>query len=188
MGESLKIKLNPSRSLRAVVRDIMTQAQERQRKSSGVYQVSAVLQHLVGAALECMLVTGKCAHNTFSTIDAPGAGGAAFFLGDVAIYVTASPGEAIIAGCGENISEGFRPIVVTLPRGLLAAEGLAENVGLGDRIDIFDIEQFVTCNLYRWAKFGRQGYKTAITNLVNRYNEIVETVETDPSLKIELRQ
>ena len=62
------------------------------------------------------------------------------------------------------------------------------NVGLADRIDIFEIEQFVALNLYEMAKFGAEGRKTAVTDLVARYNEIVEEFETDPSLKIELRR
>jgi hypothetical protein len=77
---------------------------------------------------------------------------------------------------------------VTLQRGLTVAEGLANNVGLGDRIDIFEIEQFVALNLYELAKFAAEGRRTAVTDLVNRYNDIVDEVETDPSLRIELRK
>ena len=68
------------------------------------------------------------------------------------------------------------------------AEGLANNVGLGDRIDIFEIEQFVALNLYEIGKFAADGRKVAVTDMVDRYNEIVDEVETDPSLKIELRR
>jgi uncharacterized protein DUF4928 len=68
------------------------------------------------------------------------------------------------------------------------AEGLAANVGLADRIDVFEIEQFVALNLYELGQFGLDGRRTAVTDLVERYNEIVENVETDPSLKIELRR
>jgi len=68
------------------------------------------------------------------------------------------------------------------------AEGLATNAGLGDRIDVFDIEQFVALNLYELGKFGADGRKTAVTEMVERYNEIVDEFETDPSLKIELRR
>jgi hypothetical protein len=79
-------------------------------------------------------------------------------------------------------------MLVTLQRGLTVAEGLAGNVGLGDRIDIFEIEQFVALNLYEFGKFGAEGRKTAVMELVDRYNEIVEEFETDPSMKIELRR
>ena len=66
------------------------------------------------------------------------------------------------------------------------AEELARNVGLDARIDIFDIEQFVALNLYELGKFAAAGRHTAITNVVDRYNEIINEFETDPSLKIKL--
>ena len=59
---------------------------------------------------------------------------------------------------------------------------------LGDRIDIFEIEQFVALNLYEIGEFEAEGRKLAVNDLVDHYNAIVEEVETDPSLKIELRR
>jgi Domain of unknown function (DUF4928) len=187
-AKPFKIKLDASRSLRTVVRDVIAQAVERQKTAPGMYYAGAVLQHLVGAKLECALGKGTVEHNSFSTADAPGARVGDFLIGDVAIHVTTSPGEAVIAKCGDNLNDGYRAILVTLQRGLTVAEELAGNVGLGDRIDIFEIEQFVALNLYELGKFGADGRKTAVTDLVNRYNEIVEEFETDPSLKIELRR
>lgn len=186
-GKPFKIKLDASRSLRTIVRDVIGQAEERQRTAHGVYYAGAVLQHLVGAKLDCALGKGHFQHNSFSTADAPNERSGDFFLGDVAIHVTTSPGEAVIERCRENLDDGHRPILVTIQRGLSVAEGLAANVGLSDRIDIFEIEQFVALNLYELGKFGAAGRKIAITDLVSRYNEIVDDIETDPSLKIELR-
>lgn len=186
-GKPFKIKLDAMRSLRTVVRDLIDQAVERQKNAPGMQYAGAVLQHIVGAKLDCALGKGSFQHNSFSTADAPGARAGDFFLGDVAIHVTTSPTEAVIKRCQENLNDGHRPILVTLQRGLTVAEGLAGNIGLADRIDIFEIEQFVALNLYELGKFGFDGRRTAITELVSRYNEIIEQVETDPSLKIEIR-
>lgn len=186
-GKPFKIRLDASRSLRTVVRDVIDQATDRQKTMPGVYYAGAVMQHLVGAKLDCALGKGKFEHNSFSTADAPGARSGDFFIGDVAIHVTTSPGEAVIDRCKENLDQGHRPILVTLRSGLNVAEGLAGNVGLADRIDIFEIEQFVALNLYEIGKFGAEGRKIAVTELVKRYNEIIEDVETDPSLKIEVK-
>jgi hypothetical protein len=187
-GKPFKIKLDASRSLRTVVGDVIGQAEERQKNTPGMYYAGAILQHLVGAKLDCALGKGHLEHNSFSTADAPGGRAGDFFLGDVAIHVTTSPGEALIGRCRDNLNDGYRPILVTLQRGLSVAEGLATNIALADRIDIFEIEQFVALNLYELGKFGADGRKTAVTDLVNRYNEIIDEVETDPSLKIELRR
>jgi hypothetical protein len=187
-GKPFKIRLDASRSLRTVVRDVIGQAEERQRTAHGVYYAGAVLQHLVGAKLDCALGMGHFQHNSFSTADAPGERSGDFFLGDVAIHVTTAPGEAVIDRCRENLNDGHRPILVTLQRGLSVAEGLAANVGLADRIDIFEIEQFVALNLYELGRFAAEGRKVAINDLITRYNEIVDEYETDPSLKIDLRR
>jgi hypothetical protein len=185
-GKPFKIKLDSSRGLRAVVGDVIAQAADRQKTTPGVYYAGAVLQHLVGAKLDCALGKGRFEHNSFSTADAPGGRAGDFLLGDVAIHVTTSPGEAVIGRCRENLSDGYRPILVTLQKGLSVAEGLATNAGLGDRIDIFEIEQFVALNLYELGKFGADGRKTAVTEMLERYNQIVDEFETDPSLKIDL--
>ena len=148
----------------------------------------AVLQHLVGAKLDCVLGKGKFHHNSFSTADAPGQRAGDFLVGDVAIHVTTSPGEAVIERSQENIDKNQRPVLVTLQRGLTAAEVLAENKRLSNRIDIFEVEQFIALNLYEIGKFGEAGRKTAVADLVERYNEIVEEFETDPSLKIEFKR
>jgi hypothetical protein len=187
-GKPFKIKLDASRSLRMVVRDVIAQAVDRQKTTPGMYYAGAVLQHLVGAKLDCALGKGKFEHNSFSTADAPGGRAGDFLIGDVALHVTTSPGESVIEKCRDNLNDGFRPMLVTLQRGLTVAEELAGNVGLGDRIDFFEIEQFVALNLYELGKFGADGRKTAVTDMVDRYNEIVEEFETDPSLKIELRR
>jgi Domain of unknown function (DUF4928) len=187
-GKPFKIKLDASRSLRTVVRDVIEQAEERQKSMPGMYYAGAVLQHLVGAKLDCALGKGHLQHNSFSTADAPNERAGDFFLGDVAIHVTTSPGEAVIERCRENLNDGHRPILVTLQKGLTVAEGLASNVGLADRIDVFEIEQFVALNLYEIARFAAEGRRIAVTDLVERYNQIVDEFETDPSLKIELRK
>lgn len=187
-GKPFKLKLDASRSLRTVVRDVLQQAEERQKESSGMYYAGAVLQHLVGAKLDCALGSDhQLEHNSFSTSDEQSGRPGDFFVGDVAIHVTISPGEAVIERCRENINDGYKAMLVTMQRGLTVAEALAENKGLAERIDVFEVEQFVALNMYEFGKFAAEGRKTAVTDLVKRYNEIIDLVETDPSLKIEFR-
>jgi hypothetical protein len=187
-GKPFKIKLDGARSLRVVVRDVIGQAQERQKAAGGTYYAGAVLQHLVGAKLDCALGKGLVQHNSYSTADEASGRAGDFLIGDVAIHVTTSPGEAVIDRCHDNLNDGLRPMLVTMERGLAVAETLAENKGLADRIDVFEIEQFVALNLYEIGKFAASGRKTAVEDLVERYNQIVDEFETDPSLRIELRR
>ena len=103
-------------SLRTVVRDVIEQAEERQKTTPGVYYAGAVMQHLVGAKLDCALGKGHFEHNSFSTADAPSARAGDFFLGDVAIHVTTSPGEAVI-NAAATTSTTAPAHSVTLQRG-----------------------------------------------------------------------
>ena len=187
-AKPFKIRLDASRSLRTVVRDVLAQAEDRQKTAPGVYYAGAVMQHMVGAKLDCALGEGQFEHNSYSTSDQQSGREGDFFLGDVAIHVTTSPSEALIERCRDNLNDGIRPVLVTGQRGLILAEGLADNAGLSDRIDVFEVEQFVALNLYELGKFTAEGRRIAVSDFVARYNEIIEEVETDPSLKIEFKQ
>ena len=155
-GKPLKIKLDNAQSLRALIKDLIQQAESRQKESQGVYYVGAILQHLVGAKLDCALGSGHFSHNSFSTSDAQTGRNGDFFIGNVALHITTTPTESVIIRCRDNLEKGQRPIIVTTKRGLTLAEGLAENVNLAARIDIFEIEQFIALNLYEFAKFNEQ--------------------------------
>lgn len=187
-AKPFKIRFDMSRSLGTVIRDVIDQAEKRQRESIGTHYAGAVLQHLVGAKLDCSLGEGKTKHNSFSTADLALARVGDFFLGDVAIHVTTSPSEALIDRCRQNLNDGIRPVLVTIPGGLLVAKGLAKNKDIADRIDMFDIEQFIAINIYEIGNFQGDGRTIAMRELVTRYNEIIEEWETDPSLKIEIRR
>lgn len=190
-AKPFKIRLDASRSLRMMVRDVLAQAEERQKASPGMQYAGAVLQHLVGAKLDCALSSSatpdQLIHHSFSTSDAQSGRSGDFLLGDVAIHVTTAPGVGVIARCQENLDQGHRPMIVTTMRGLTAAEVFADAAGLAERIDLFEIEQFVALNLYELGGFLAEGRRIAVQDVVRRYNEIIEDVETDPSLKIEFR-
>ena len=187
-GKPFRIRFDASRGLRAMVRDLIEQAVERQKNTPGVHYAGAVLQHLTGAALDCVLGPLAVAHNSFSTADAPGGRAGDFLIGDVALHVTTAPGEAVVEKCRENLNESLRPMLITLGRGLTVAEELANNAGVAERIDVVDIEQFVALTLYELGHFDAEGRRDAVERLVERYNAIVEEYETDPSLKVELRR
>lgn len=187
-GTPFSLSLDASCALRPMVRDIVEQATSRQESSTGVKVVGAVLHHLTGAKLDCALGSGKLIHRSFSTADAVEGHPGDFTVGDAAIHVTTYLGEAVIGKCMENLAQGVRPILVTLRRGVTVAEELAKNQNVADRIDVFEIEQFIALNLYEWGQFSATGNESAVEKLVERYNQIVETVETDPSLKIRIRQ
>lgn len=146
--------------------------------------LGTMIQHLVGAKLEILF--GDVSHHGASVADEGTGRDADFLYGDVAIHVTTSPGEAVIRKCQANLDRGKRPIVITLATGVSVARDAAANAELSDRIEIFEVEQFVATNLHERGRFEAAGRLKAARELIDHYNAIVAEHETDPSLRIEI--
>lgn len=183
-AQPFTFKLDPSRSLRACVRDLLGQAVERQREVKGTMYAGAVMQHLVGAKLD-YVTKGTLQHHGFAVADAPSNRSGDFLVGDVAIHVTTAPGEALIRKCQGNLSAGLRPLIVTTEDGVGGAKALSKQAGVDDRLDVIEIEQFIATNVYEWSVFERDGRPEAVREIIERYNRIVAECESDPSLRIE---
>ncbi len=177
-------KLDPHRSLRACIRDLLSQAIARQREVRGTMYAGAVMQHLVGAKLD-YITKGTMVHHGFSVADAPSNRSGDFLLGDVAIHVTTAPGEALIRKCQGNLSTGLRPLIITTEDGVGGAKALSKQAGVDDRLDVIEIEQFIATNIYEWSAFERDARPTTVQDIIERYNRIVADAESDPSLRIE---
>lgn len=187
-GKPLVMKLDAAKSMRAAVRELLSAAEKRQRSNVGSTIVGTILQHLVGAKLSLIVPGMPSKMHGASVSDAVSDRDGDFSLGDVVIHVTSAPGEAVIRKCQSNIDDGKHPILITTYNRVTVAEGLADTAHILDRIDVFDIEQFLASNLYELGKFNQEGRRNTAKSLVDRYNEIISVCETDPSLKIELGQ
>jgi hypothetical protein len=183
-SQPFKLKLDSSKSLRSAVHDLLFAAFNRQKEMPGTMVAGAVMQHLVGAILEMMSFSPVIEHRGFSVADSPGGWKGDFLIHDAAVHVTTAPTEALIRKCRDNLDEGLRPVIITTGNGIGGAHALAQNAGLADRIDIFEVEQFVASSVYEKSAFRESGRALAARELVEKYNAIVEASESDPSLKI----
>lgn len=178
------LKYDTSKSLRAIVRDLLAQATNRQKDNPGTMYAGAVLQHLVGAKLALVLPEGTVSNNGFSVADAVTNRSGDFIIDEVIIHVTTAPGEALMRKCTANLQAGARPIIVTTYQSMPGAESLASIEGIGGRVDILEIEQFIATNVYEMSQFKTSERKVTVERLIEQYNSIVEECETDPSLKV----
>ena len=172
--------------IQAVVRDLMNQAAKRELEYPGRWYVGTVIEHLVGAVIDCGLGLGAVSHHSSSSADQPSGRSGDFHFDGTAVHVTTSPGEAVIRRCGENLEAGLRPVLVVRGRSVGTATDLANNAGIEDRVDVLSVEQLVTLAVIGSRALGVRERRDALSRIVERYNDIVGEVETDPSLRIAL--
>lgn len=186
-GKPFTLKFDPSRSLRSIVGDLLAQAVKRQKDNPGVTYAGTVLQHLVGAKLDLILTEEKrVIHHGANVADSQTSRVGDFVLDNVAIHVTTAPSEALVRKCKANIESGIRPIIVTIADSRAGLESIAKGFDIEGRIDIIEAEQFIATNILEWSRFSEQNHRFEILKLIDKYNEIVQKTETNPSLMIRL--
>ncbi len=134
-----KLRPDPSKSLKRIISELLESAFVRQKDCQGTMFLGAVREHLVGAKLGVLFPGENIEHKGFSVADAPGKRKGDFLIGDTAIHVTTAPTEALIRKCHDNLSEGLRPLIITMQDGIGGAAGLAKAANIDDRIDIVEI-------------------------------------------------
>ena len=185
MPRSLKFRLYSAESFKASIRRLIASAERRRTKRRGNEIAEKLVHHLVGAKLSLIFPETPTRH-WVSVVDSVSDRDGDFVFEDIVIHVTTSPGEAVVRKCLRNLEDGKRPIIITLYKKVTVAEELADNLGIANRVDVFDIEQFLASNLYELGKFAPVGRRATAANLISAYNAIVDTCETDPSLKISI--
>lgn len=185
-SEGPKFHFDTGKSLRANIEDLLKQARELQAEAGGANYLGAMLQHLVGAKLDTVLGKGMVQHYGSSVADRPTERKADFQIEAVAIHVTTTPSEALIGKCAANLQDGLKPVVITNEDGVSGAAYLLRNANLMDRVDVLDIGQFLTANIYERSMFKSDNCRLTFSGLLLRYNEIVAACERDPCLLISL--
>ncbi|EBQ9598977.1 DUF4928 domain-containing protein [Salmonella enterica subsp. enterica serovar Carmel] len=178
------LRYDMSKSLRYIIRELIAQAFKRQKENPGTMYAGAVLQHLIGAKLSVVLGHDKVKNHGFSVADSVSSRSGDFVIDDVAIHITTAPGEALLRKCKRNLEAGIKPIIITTYSSLPGAESLADIQGIEGRVDIWEAEQFIAANIYELSQFDASQRKCTVERLIEEYNNIITSCETDPSLKI----
>ncbi len=185
-AKPLRLSIDASQSVRAMVGKLIQQAVLRQREQLGATLVGTLMQHLVGAKLASIQVEGLVHHSANQNDQDPSRTGD-FDLGDVSIHVTSSPTESLLLKCLANLEANRRPLIVTLSNGVITAQSLVENIGIADRLDIIDFEQFIATNIHEHSRFNLSVRRTLIQGLIGHYNNLIDTFEGgDGRLKISI--
>ncbi len=178
-----KLSSDNARSMDSAIDDLFRQARKRERESPGATYAGTVLQHLVAAKL-CLLVTDVEVNSASSADEQTGRAGD-FMVGDVAIHCTTMAGQPLMEKCKSNIRAGVKPVIITIRERVGTAWALAEDNGIADRIEVWDIQQFLSTNVYEHGLFNANARRETMASIVTEYNGIISEHETDPSLMIE---
>jgi hypothetical protein len=169
-------------SLGSSVDSLISQARRREKDNPGTTYTGTLLQDLVAAKLT--LIMPEVRINGADVADAPTGRGGDFMLGDTAIHCTTMPGQPLLEKCRANVSAGTHPVIITIRERVQTARDLAEDNGLADRVEVWDVQQFLSTNIYEHGVFRSDERHETMSKIVSAYNRIIDEYENDPSLKI----
>ena len=87
--------------------------------------------------------------------------------------------------CKANLRSGTKPVIITIKERTHTAQTMLEDAGIADRVEVWDIQQFLATNIMEHSGFIQSDRNATLAEIIVRYNQIIDAVETDPSLKIE---
>ena len=183
-SQPLQVNLTASNSCRHIVSELLQTVSARRGERHGGTVVGAVMRYLVAAKLNVAVPDLSFDLEGLSLAEDPGKRKGDFLVHDTAIHVTKAPSKSLLSKCCRNLEENIRPLIITTKEGADAALELARNVEVEDRIDVIEIDQFIAVNILACSHFSDPDRSTSIEKLITAYNEIIDTCETDPSLRI----
>ncbi|MDR2097575.1 MAG: DUF4928 family protein [Spirochaetaceae bacterium] len=148
-------------------------------------QSKTTIQHLVAAKLSIILPQNKFEIHGASVVDSPTERSGDFVINNTIIHCTTAPGEPLIQKCKANIRGGCLPVIITIFDRVKNAYDLAADAEISDRLEVWDVQQFLSTNINEHGLFDWQIRTTKLADIIERYNQIIDEKETDPSLKIE---
>lgn len=184
-NQPFTLTADPSRTIGASLDELFEQAKKRQKQNPGTQYLGAVLQHLVGAKLSVILPPDKFQIHGAYVADSPTDRGGDFVINNTILHCTTAPGEPLIQKCKANIRAGCLPVIITIFDRVKTALDLAADAELSGRIEVWDIQQFLSTNISEHSMFDGAARNAKLADIIEKYNAITAEVETDPSLRIE---
>jgi hypothetical protein len=174
-----------SKTIAASLDELFEQVRKRQKQNPGTQYLGIMLQHLVAAKLSIILPEEKFKIHGVSAADSPTERSGDFVINNTIIHCTTAPGEPLIQKCKANIRSGCLPVIITVYDRVKNANDLAMDAEISGRVEVWDIQQFLSTNINERGLFDAQTRTARLADIIERYNRIIDEKETDPSLKIE---
>jgi hypothetical protein len=144
-----------------------------------------MFQHLVAAKLSLVLSPDKFEIHGASVADSSTNRSGDFVISNTVLHCTTAPGEPLIQKCKMNLRAGCLPVIITIFDRVRTALDLAADADLSGRIEVWDIQQFLSTNVNEYSMFDGTARNAKFADIIDKYNAIINDKETDPSLRIE---
>ena len=184
-NQPFTLTADTSKTIGANLDELFEQAKKRQKQNPGTQYSGTVLQHLVAAKLCLIMPEGSFEIHGASVADGPTDRNGDFVINNTVIHCTTMPGALLIEKCKANLRSGCHPVIITIFDRVHTALSLAEDAGLAGRVEVWDIQQFLSANVYERSLFDETKRNSTLSDIVGKYNNIILEAETDPSLRIE---
>jgi hypothetical protein len=184
-NQPFTLTADPSRTIGASLDDLFEQARKRQKQNPGTQYLGMMLQHLVAAKLSAILPPDKFKIHGASVADSPTNRSGDFVVNNTIIHCTTAPSEPLIQKCKANIRADCLPVIITIFDRVRTAFDLAADADMSGRIEVWDIQQFLSTNINEHSLFNGFARNVKLANIIEKYNAVINETETDPSLRIE---
>lgn len=184
-NQPFTLSADTSKTIRANLGELFEQARKREQENKGSRYLGVILQHLVAAKLQIVLPEGSFEIHGASVADSSTDRAGDFVINNTIIHCTTMPGDLLMTKCERNLKGGHRPVIITIYDRVHTTMTMLEDAGMAGRVEVWDIEQFLSSNVHEHSLFEDGSRNTALADIISRYNAIIDAVETDPSLRIE---
>lgn len=110
-----------------------------------------------------------------------------FAISQLVYHVTSAPSRDVLQKCAKNVRVGLLPILLIPREQENKARILAQDEGIDRELTIISIEDFVALNIIELATEESKDFFSVLKEIVEIYNKRLLEVETDLSLRIEVR-
>jgi hypothetical protein len=177
--QNLKLELDRRESPTRWIGSIIDSARSQ---SGGVVE-----QHLVGAKLARRHQDIDIPNHPAHAADWQTARSGDFTINKTVYHITATPSRGVIEKCAANIRSGLHPVLLVPSVQEYRAKALAQEEDIDKGISIISIEAFVALNIIEIANDSNKDFFRVFEEIVETYNIRLAEVETDLSLRIELK-
>jgi hypothetical protein len=110
-----------------------------------------------------------------------------FTISQMVYHVTTTPSREVIRKCATNARSGKHPILLVPFEQEVKARSIAQYEGIDNELTISSIESFVAMNIIELATEENKDFLAVLQEIIAIYNRRLSEVETDLSLKIDVR-